>query len=70
MAKRVVFMEDHCKSCELCISACPRQIIRVKDELNRLGYRPAFVGDNDQHLCISCAICARMCPDAAIAVFR
>ncbi|HHY12038.1 MAG TPA: 4Fe-4S dicluster domain-containing protein [Firmicutes bacterium] len=70
MAKRVVFKQDHCKSCGLCISACPKQIIRVQDELNSLGYHPAFVDDNDQQSCISCAICARMCPDAVIEVFR
>lgn len=70
MAKRVVFTEDHCKSCKLCVSACPKKIIQMKEQLNRLGYRPAFVDDKDQPLCISCAMCARMCPDAVIEVFR
>ncbi|HHY16683.1 MAG TPA: 4Fe-4S binding protein [Firmicutes bacterium] len=70
MEKRVVFRQDNCKSCELCIEVCPKEIIKLKDVLNRLGYRPASVEDDDQPLCISCALCARMCPDAVIDVYR
>jgi 2-oxoglutarate ferredoxin oxidoreductase subunit delta len=68
--KRVVFNEAHCKSCELCVWVCPKQIILFKEELNALGYHPANVSDKDQEQCISCAMCARMCPDAVIEVFR
>lgn len=70
MEKRVVFLEEFCKSCQLCVSVCPRKIIRIKDTLNRQGYHPAYVRDEDQELCISCAMCARMCPDAVIEVYR
>lgn len=70
LEKRVIFRQDNCKSCELCLEVCPKKIIKLKDELNRLGYRPAWVEDSDQELCISCALCARMCPDAVIEVFR
>ncbi len=70
MEKRVVFREDHCKSCELCVSVCPKNIIRMRETLNRQGYNPAFVRDEDQEVCISCALCARMCPDAVIEVYR
>jgi 2-oxoglutarate ferredoxin oxidoreductase subunit delta len=68
--KRVVFRENHCKSCELCIGVCPKKIILLKAELNRQGYHPAYVSDEDQDKCISCALCARMCPDAVIEVRR
>lgn len=68
MDKRVTFNEDYCKSCELCVSICPKKIIKMREELNRQGYHPAFVRDEDQALCISCALCARMCPDAVIEV--
>jgi len=68
--KRVVFREDLCKSCELCVSVCPKKIVKLKDGLNRQGYHPAFVADEDQTKCISCALCARMCPDAVIDVYR
>lgn len=68
--KRVVFNEAHCKGCELCVWICPKHIIRLKEELNGLGYHPAFVSDEHQTQCISCAMCARMCPDAVIEVYR
>ncbi|HHW17944.1 MAG TPA: 4Fe-4S binding protein [Firmicutes bacterium] len=70
MEKKVIFHEEYCKSCELCVNVCPKKIIRIKDDLNRQGYHPAFVRDEDQELCISCALCARMCPDAVIEVYK
>jgi 2-oxoglutarate ferredoxin oxidoreductase subunit delta len=70
LEKRVVFREDHCKSCELCIGVCPKKIIRLRESLNKQGYHPAYVTDEGQEMCISCALCARMCPDAAIEVYR
>ncbi len=71
MEKRVVFREDLCKSCELCVGVCPKKIIVIKDSiLNRQGYHPAGISDQDQAVCISCALCARMCPDAVIDVFK
>ena len=67
----MVFREDLCKSCQLCILVCPKKIIKIKSTtLNRQGYNPAYVSDEDQAVCISCALCARMCPDAVIDVFK
>lgn len=70
MDKRVTFRQDNCKGCGLCVEACPKKIIKLGEEINKLGYHPAVVDDEEQALCISCAICARMCPDAVIEVFR
>jgi len=70
MEKRVGFDEDRCKSCELCLHACPKDVLKIRDGLNRLGYHPAYVRDEDQELCISCGLCAMMCQDAVIEVFR
>ena len=36
--------------------------------LNAKGHHPAEI--TDQEKCIACAMCARMCPDAAITVER
>jgi 2-oxoglutarate ferredoxin oxidoreductase subunit delta len=66
--KRVVFNEDKCKACELCVVTCPRKIIRMADRINALGFRPAEV--SDQEKCTSCTLCARMCPHVVIEVFR
>lgn len=66
--KRVVFDEKTCKSCQLCVKACPVNVIHLADYLNEKGYRPAVV--TDQQGCISCGKCAQMCPDSVITVYR
>ncbi|MFJ5715103.1 4Fe-4S dicluster domain-containing protein [Neobacillus sp. NPDC093127] len=68
MEKKVVFNEDNCKSCSLCVQVCPTNVIFLTDYLNGKGYRPAAVVDQEN--CISCAKCAQICPDAVIAVYR
>ncbi len=58
----------YCKGCELCISACPQEVLSL--DMSRLtpkGYHPAHI---DKEGCTGCAICAVMCPDAAITVYR
>jgi 2-oxoglutarate ferredoxin oxidoreductase subunit delta len=66
---RIVFLEDRCKGCLLCVGACPKHIIRQSARLNRLGYRVAEPGE-DARQCTGCAGCAVMCPDMAIRVFK
>ncbi|WP_339062538.1 4Fe-4S dicluster domain-containing protein [Tepidibacillus marianensis] len=68
MEPRVVFNEDTCKGCGLCVSVCPTDIIFLADHLNGKGYRPATV--NKQEKCISCAACGRICPDGVITIYR
>lgn len=65
--KRVIIDEERCKSCELCVRACPKKILQLsKDKMNTKGYRPAEITDCSK--CIGCAFCATMCPDAAITI--
>ena len=40
MAK-VTFDESICKGCGLCVGACPKNLVALKDELNAKGYHPA-----------------------------
>ncbi|OWZ83998.1 4Fe-4S binding protein [Natranaerobius trueperi] len=70
MAKKgkVIFNEERCKGCELCIDACPKKIIKLDDKINTQGYHPAKVDEMDK--CIGCAMCARVCPDVVIEVFE
>ncbi|HEY3316538.1 MAG TPA: 4Fe-4S dicluster domain-containing protein [Bacillota bacterium] len=68
--KKVVFDEERCKGCELCVAACPKGIIRLADHFNSKGFHPASVVDDDQAKCTTCLLCARMCPDTAIEIFR
>ena len=68
MDKRVIFKEEICKGCELCINVCPTNVIKVSEKINVKGYHPAIVENQDG--CISCAACARICPDSVITVYR
>lgn len=66
MAK-VTFMEDLCKGCGLCVTACPKHIIAIdKEKINKKGHSPAKM--TNQEACIGCAFCATMCPDCVITV--
>ncbi len=68
MMQKVEFDEERCKGCELCIDACPRNVLALAEHLNSKGFRPATVVNESQ--CTSCAFCAWMCPDVAIVVRR
>ena len=58
----------YCKGCELCIAACPPQVMALDIErLTTKGYHPARIAKDG---CTGCAICALVCPDAAITVYR
>ena len=67
MRANLIFDRDRCKGCELCIAACPRQILALDlNTVNKKGYHPAAI--TDQEKCIACAMCASMCPDVVIKV--
>ena len=65
---QMIIREDRCKGCGLCMTACPKKIIRFSDKLNLKGYKPAECFD--QKKCIGCAMCALICPDVAITVTK
>lgn len=51
---------DECKSCGRCVAACPKQVLKLAEKLNRRGVRPAFyIGSG----CIGCAVCFYNCPE-------
>lgn len=68
MAK-VIINPNLCKSCELCINACPKRVLALdKTTINSKGYHPAIAVKPED--CIGCCACAIMCPDCAIIVER
>lgn len=65
----VTFNLDRCKGCGLCVSVCPKQILRLNETVTNIkGYYPCGIIDQDQ--CIACGNCARICPDSVITVER
>ncbi len=59
--------ETICKGCGLCVTACPKKILRLSpDRLNEKGYAPAELTDSDK--CIACGFCFTICPDCAITI--
>lgn len=59
---------DRCKGCELCIGACPHHVLELDPGVvNPLGYHPIRLIDPAG--CTSCALCAKVCPDAVFTVF-
>ena len=65
--KKVTFLNEVCKGCSLCVGACPQRIIELDESvINEKGYHPAHL--TDEAKCVSCALCALMCPDVAIRV--
>ena len=66
---KVIFNEDRCKGCELCVQVCPKKIVvMAKDRINKKGFHPAEVIEMEK--CIGCAFCATTCPDTVIEVER
>ena len=55
-----------CKGCELCIAACPPQVLTMSTALNHIGYRYPELASG----CTGCAACQLVCPDFVFEVFR
>jgi 2-oxoglutarate ferredoxin oxidoreductase subunit delta len=65
---RVDVDDRYCKGCELCVNACPQDVLALSAKrMNARGYHPAEL---IQAGCTGCGICAIVCPEAAIKVFR
>ena len=68
MKGSIVISREVCKGCELCISFCPKGVIKLSDKLNAAGYQHALYLENGE--CSGCAVCAIVCPEVAIEVYR
>ena len=64
----IIVDENLCKACELCIEACPQHVIELNTKIiTPRGFHPAYLAKDD---CTGCGICAMVCPEAAITVYR
>jgi len=65
---RITVNDLYCKGCELCITACPQQVLGLAtDRITAKGYHPATLIAEG---CTGCAVCSVVCPEAAITVYR
>jgi len=60
--------QEMCKGCNLCVVACPTNVLALNKNVNVKGYNFSFMENAEE--CIGCASCADVCPDACITVYR
>lgn len=51
---------DECKSCERCIHACPKKVLKLSPHFNKKGVHPVEYSGKG---CIGCGICFYTCPE-------
>lgn len=61
-------LADQCKGCELCVEACPRDVLAMGSQVNSLGYRPATVIAPTR--CTGCKACALVCPEVVFRIWK
>jgi 2-oxoglutarate ferredoxin oxidoreductase subunit delta len=64
----VIIDTGRCKGCDLCVVACPVDVLILGKEVNAKGYNYAQVVYPDK--CIGCANCGYVCPDGCITVYK
>lgn len=65
--KRIVFDDNYCKGCNLCVNICPQQALKPGTVRSKKGYNmPDPVPEN----CVVCRNCEVVCPDFAITVIE
>lgn len=67
---KVIINKDYCKGCELCTTACAKKLLKAGKEFNKNGYYAVEFICEDETTCTGCALCAEMCPDIAIEVWK
>jgi len=64
----IVIDKELCKGCSYCIITCPLGVITIEERFNKKGFFPASPDTLEK--CTGCGMCAQMCPEVAIEVYR
>ncbi len=59
---------ERCKGCNLCVVACPSNVLELNTEVNAKGYNFSYMKNPDD--CVGCSQCAYVCPDSCLTVYR
>jgi 2-oxoglutarate ferredoxin oxidoreductase subunit delta len=57
---------ERCKGCGFCVQYCPKDVLELSKEFNKMGYHPPYVKNEEN--CLFCKLCEMLCPDFAIFV--
>lgn len=68
MKGKITIDRELCKGCKYCVLACTQGVIIIESEFNMSGYFPAK--GKYMERCTGCTLCAQMCPEIAIAVWK
>jgi len=68
MKGKIEINKELCKGCGYCIIACPKNLLTFDNNFNTIGVCPAIV--KNPYECTGCALCAEICPEIAIEVWK
>ncbi len=65
----VVVNQERCKGCNLCVVACPCDVLDLEPQkINEKGYHYAYM--KNPEACIGCANCGYVCPDGVLTIYK
>lgn len=65
---KLEILSERCKGCGFCLSVCRKNVLEIGGHANSKGYR--YVSVKSPQDCVGCLMCANMCPDAAIEIYK
>lgn len=64
----IVVDKEACKGCNLCVEACPHDVLDLNKGVNSKGYHYSYM--KNPEACVGCTNCGVVCPDTCITVYR
>lgn len=60
------FIQEDCICCNMCVNACPNNVIQLTCEKNEEGKRVCVGYEMKLSYCLMCGLCTEVCPTQAI----